>query len=103
MSIDLINPLLECEAGCCPHCGNPLLIVDSEMVYMELNDNGHPIDCEVTYSRVEGVCYFCGTVVPYKRSGQKYIPYNPLFDKQVEENIKVDINKYKKENNPFIK
>lgn len=101
MSADLINPLLECAVGCCPHCGSPLLMVDSEMVYMELNDEGYPIDAEVTYSRVEGVCYSCGATIPYKRAGQKYVPYNPVFDNQLEENIKVDL--LKTNGNPFVK
>lgn len=102
MVSDLINPLLECGIGYCPHCGSPLLMVDSEMVYMELNEEGYPIDCDVTYSRVEGVCYGCGAVIPYKRAGGKYLPYNPVFDKQVENNIKVDLSK-KIEDNPFVK
>lgn len=102
MASDLINPLLVCDIGCCPHCGNPLLMVDSEMVYMQLNDEGYPIDCEVTYSRVEGVCYTCGATIPYKRSGGKYLPYNPLFDQQTEKNIKIDLSK-KIEDNPFVK
>ena len=97
---DLINPLIECNIGFCPHCGNKLLIVDSEMTYMELNDDGEPIDCDVTYSRVEGVCYTCGSVIPYKRIGQKYVQYNPLFDK--DDNIEINLKKAN-DNNPFVK
>lgn len=101
MSDDLINPLVECPTGFCPHCGNQLLIIDSEMVYMELNNEGYPIDYEVTYSRVEGVCYSCGANIPYKRSFMKYVPYNPMFDKQLEKNIRANFSS--KEENPFVK
>lgn len=100
---DLINPLMECNIGHCPHCGNPLLLVDSEMTYMELNEEGVPIDCEVSYTRVEGVCYTCGAKIPYKRAGMKYVPYNKLFDPIINNNIKINVKEKPVESNPFIK
>ena len=99
MSKDLINPLVECTIADCPHCGSPLLLVDSEMTYMELDSQGFPIDAEVTYNRVEGLCYNCGNSYPYIRSGMRYVPYSIFYKPDP---VKEALIKKQPSKNPFL-
>lgn len=73
--IHLITPIEFIGYGLCIDCGHPIYVMDSEMTFMQVNDDGIPIT-EETKLNVKGVCSHCGKVIPMMRWDGGYVPYS---------------------------
>lgn len=76
---DLIDPIIHIGGSCCPKCGNPMFVVDSEMTLLMLDKYGMPLSHD-TRIRCEGVCQVCGTVTPMRRMGMGYERDCPMLN-----------------------
>lgn len=61
--------------GGCPKCGGQLIVADSEITLMELNQDGIPIS-EETNVKCRAVCRDCGHRMNMVRWNGGYIPYS---------------------------
>lgn len=103
----LIEGLIYHGPGCCPDCGGPIVVADTETTVMELNDDGVPISDE-TYQKCSGACTRCGKRINMMRWGGGYIPYSAAskivrindFKEECKQRI-LEINKNAKGKNPF--
>lgn len=74
---DLISPIKVFPKGCCINCGSNLVVIDMETSFVELSDDGTPVNItEETVLRVEGVCRHCGARYPMIRYGLNYLHEN---------------------------
>lgn len=79
----LIEPIEFIPPGRCIECGGHLVVLDTEMSLMELNDDGVPLNEETTV-KCRGVCTKCGKKYNMARIGTGYISYtNPIILKQL--------------------
>lgn len=78
-----ICPIEFVPQGRCFDCGGKLVVLDSEMTLMELNDDGVPLN-EETVIKCRGICTNCGKKYNMARMGGGYITYtDPLTIKQM--------------------
>lgn len=68
---DSIDPIMYYGINKCPKCNSILTIVDMETSFLELADNGSPIN-ETTLVKAEAVCRNCGYKAPMMRDGMSY-------------------------------
>lgn len=71
----LVDPLIYIGPGGCPECGTNLIVADTEISVMQLNNEGIPIS-EETSNRIRAVCPNCGNKVNMVRWKGGYIPYS---------------------------
>lgn len=100
----LIDGLIYHGPGGCPKCGGPLVVVDSELTFMELNTDGIPIS-EETSIRCNAACLHCKERQEMVRWQGGYIPFSRtsllLKELQFKDEIKDRMEKIKEKNNPF--
>lgn len=72
----LIDGMIFHGPGCCPECGAPLIVADTETTIMELDPNGIPIS-ESTGIQVGAICSRCKNKIPMVRWEGGYIPFSP--------------------------
>lgn len=84
---DSIDPIISFGVNRCPNCQSILTVVDMETTFLELADNGSPIN-ETTMVKSQVVCRNCGYSNPVIRDGLSYIydnEYNRLDRRYREE------------------
>lgn len=92
--------------GRCPECFSPLTIMDIETSFMEVNEDGTPIDLE-TYESCKGICSKCGGRYPMMRLNGRYVPdsdmvrYTHLLKARDEALKRIEENKSKSKQNPL--
>lgn len=103
-----IEPFIYYGPGRCPKCCGTLVVADSEISVMELNQDGVPVSYDDTNIRCEAVCLECGNRIEMIRWKSGYIPYSKKRLKRLlmEAKLEVDqrkekLNEMKKEN-PFL-
>ena len=69
-----IEALIYHGPGGCPKCGGQLIVADSEITLMELDQEGIPIS-EETSVKCRAVCRDCGHRLKMVRWDGGYIPY----------------------------
>lgn len=77
---DSIDPIVSFGVNRCPCCNLVLTVVDMETTFLELADNGSPIN-ETTMIKAQVVCRKCGYSADVLRDGLSYVydnEYNRL-------------------------
>lgn len=90
--------------GCCSKCGGPIIVADSEVGIMELNQDGIPIS-EETIMKIKAVCSHCGEPIDMMRWQGGYVPYSEnskiLKYGETYSTLMDRISNINKNNNPF--
>ena len=101
----MIDPMIFHGPGCCPECGGPLVVADSELTLMELNQDGIPMS-EETAIRCEATCMHCSNRIKMMRWKGGYVPYSrtSLILKTMELRDEIEDRKklLNKKSNPFF-
>lgn len=102
----IIKPFTHFDKGQCPKCSGSIVILESEISSMVLNDGGLPIDYTVERYMAKGVCTTCNRTWPVLKHGMEFeVVSNPvlknkldrIFGVSYEEDIEPD------SDNPFKK
>lgn len=72
MGEELIRPIKYIPEGVCPRCLSLISIYESEIVELDLDEDGLPIKHDVKYSRLYGKCRNCGADFMIKKNGMRY-------------------------------
>ena len=100
-SKDLIKPVEFIGVGQCYFCTTPLVVYENELTSLVLDKNGLPINHEVEYCNVVGICPNCKKIFPMERRGMHYkmtdIFKSVSYDTEKKEKANESI-----EDNPFI-
>lgn len=99
MGEKLIKPIIHIPSGCCPKCLSNLTIYESEILELELDNDGIPERFESIYSRDYGKCKNCGLEFDVVKNGMGFKPKSRLLDILDEEYLKY----LAKDSNPFVK
>jgi len=98
MEEKLIKPIMIVPEGVCPRCMSTISIFESEIVEMQLDEEGLPISHDIKYNRMYGRCPSCGLDrFEIKKEGMHYSISSKLLDTLNEEHLKYLKNK----SNPF--
>ena len=80
MQEKLIRPIMYVPDGVCPRCLTPLTIFESEIVELQLDEDGFPINHDIKYNRLYGRCPNCNSDFQVKKNGMKYSIYSKIRD-----------------------
>ena len=80
MEEKLIRPIMFVPDGVCPRCMSNLTIYESEIVELQLDDEGYPINHDIKYYRIYGKCPNCGSDFQIEKDGMHYSIYSKLSD-----------------------
>lgn len=73
--ISLQEPIEFISFGRCIDCGGPIYVMDSEMTFMQVNNDGIPVT-EETKLNIKSVCSKCGRTAVMMRWNGGYVPYS---------------------------
>lgn len=93
-----IEPMIFHKPGECPDCFGPLVVADSELTFMEIDQDGNPIN-EDTSVTCFAACLHCGKRIPMMRWKGSYIPYSEKGRRYKLAEFAYEIEKRKKELN----
>lgn len=107
--ISLLEPIEFIGFGKCLDCGGSIYVMDSEMTFMQVNNDGIPVT-EETKLNVKGICSQCGKTSVMMRWNGGYVPYSRTAyiirttEKkiQIRERLEKLNGKTKDESNPLI-
>ena len=71
-SKDLIKPIEFIGVGQCYICCSPLVIYENELTSLFLDKNGLPINHEVEYCNIVGICPTCKSKYKMDKQGMHY-------------------------------
>ena len=97
MGEELIRPIMFLSDGVCPRCMSTFNVFEAEIVEIQLDEDGSPINHDVKYSRTYGRCPNCDHNFKVSKEGMKYKIHSRLLDILNEEQLKYLENN----NNPF--
>lgn len=80
---DCIDPVSYFDMNKCPECGRLITIMDMETAFLELSDDGDPIN-ETTIIRAEAICRYCGYKSPVLRKDDRYVRDNEVYRLQLD-------------------
>lgn len=81
----IIQPFTHFDKGQCPKCSGSIVILESEISSMVLNDGGLPIDYNVERYIAKGVCSNCNRTWPVIKHGMEFeVVSNPAFKEKLD-------------------
>lgn len=104
-----INPIIEIGAGCCPSCLTPLKVIDTDVNFIDITQDGTPIKIENKFHEAIGYCESCGKSIEMYRYKGNYYPYSrgayilDMLELRDEAKERVKTTNISTDNNPFLK